>query len=133
MESPQRLLLLASLTAVSLLSTACDPGSMRRLSDSLDEANGYEVVYYDQTSVDYIGEVRNSYGVRDGEGFHEYDNEGGDYYKIRVWYEDGSADYYYLEPYETTGRMWMSLYNQVDSSDAIYGNYAGIFDESLDD
>ena len=132
MKLSSRSQLFFSVVAASMLTTACDPGSMRMMEDSFSEANGYEVVYYDQSEVDYLGEVRNTYGVRNGEGFHEYDNRGGDYYKIRVWYEDGSADFYYLEPYESTGRMSMSLYNQVDSTDAIYGDYPGIFDESMD-
>ncbi|MFT5081804.1 MAG: hypothetical protein ACI84E_002471 [Planctomycetota bacterium] len=132
MKLTLRPLLVLAVAATSLLTTACDPGSMRMFADSFDEANGYEVIYYDQSNVDYIGEVRNTYGVRNGEGFNEYDNQGSDYYKIRAWFEDGSSSLYFLEPYETTGRMSMSLYNQVDSTDAIYGDYPGIFDESMD-
>lgn len=97
--------------------TGCSSGDLRMLSDGLAAANGYQVTYPDQSDVEYVGDIRWTTGIRYGNGFMKVDNMGGEYCKVRIDFEGGSSDYYYLDPYEKSGDVSISVYDQPDYLD----------------
>ncbi len=123
--------LMASLILVLML--GCTPGELRMLNDSLSEHNGYDVNYPDQSSIDYVGDIKWVVGVKNGEGFIYFENTGSEYCRVKVTYEDDSSRIYNLEPYEKTSRLYVSIYNQARGVRTLCNRTSAVFRSSFDD
>ncbi len=123
--------LLLSIIPVMLVA-GCSSGSLRAFNDAMSERNGYKVTYPDQSRTKYVGDVRFTTGVKSGSGFVSLKNTGDDYCKVQLTYEDGSNRVYNLDPGESTGRSYVSVYNQVDSARTLCNTTSRVFSSSFD-
>lgn len=99
---------MAGLVAVAFSLTACSAATMRMVEDSLYEAQGYTVTYYDQ---DYsFGDhgVICYHGVKNNRGYYYFRNTTGRRQHIVLKLDDNSTRNFYLEPYQTTSRVWVA-------------------------
>lgn len=111
----------------------CSSGTLRAFNDALSEQNGYTVTYPDQSDTDYVGDIKWVTGVKNGDGFQRITNTGSDYCKVRVKFEDDSYRYFYLEPSESTGSMYVSIYNQETSMDTLCSPSERVYNSLFDD
>jgi len=111
----------------------CTSGELRQLNDVLSEQNGNSVSYPNQSSTDYVGDIKWVSGVRNGEGFQYFDNTGDNYCRVKVTFENGNYRIYNLEPYETTRHLEMSIYNQAEGIETICNTTSAVFKASFDD
>ncbi len=118
---------------ILLFMLGCTSGELRQLNDVLSEQNGYSVSYPDQSSTDYVGDIKWVSGVRNGEGFQYFDNTGDNYCRVKVTFEDESYRIFNLEPYESTSQLYMSVYNQAEGIDTICNTTSAVFRASFDD
>lgn len=118
------------LLTVVLISTlqACSLGHMRAVRDALAEQNGETVYYPNQSDSLYAADVKLTTGVWNGYGYYSLDNTGDEYCRALVTLEDGTEKYYNLRPYEDTGDIDASLYNQPDDIYARCGSGSRVFD-----
>lgn len=117
---------------VSVAVSGCTTGDLRAFNDAMSESNGYTVSYPDQSDTDYVGDLRWTTGVKNGSGFELIRNTGDDYCKVKVDYEDGSDRTFDLEPGESTGRRYVSVYNQSVNMNTLCNTTARVFNESFD-
>lgn len=117
---------------VSVAVSGCTTGDLRAFNDAMSESNGYTVSYPDQSDTDYVGDLRWTTGVKNGSGFELIKNTGDDYCKVKVDYEDGSDRTFDLEPGESTGRRYVSVYNQSVNMNTLCNTTARVFNESFD-
>ena len=118
---------------VVVLLQGCSAGMLRAFNDAMTEQNGYTVTYPDQSDVTYVGEVRVTVGVRNGEGYYYAENTGEDYCKVRFTLEDNDYEYLFLDPYESSGSVYMSIYNQVDYIDTLCNTTSKVFNDPFDE
>lgn len=118
------------LLIVVLISTlqACSLGHMRAVRDALAEHNGEPVSYPNQSESTYTDDVKFTRGVWNGYGYYSLDNTGDEYCRALVTLEDSTEKYYNLRPYEDTGDIDFSLYNQPDYAYARCSSSSRVFD-----
>ena len=121
------LLLLVAATALS----ACHDGAVRAFTDGMNAAAGYQVYYPDSYDVDYVGDVKWTQGTENNSAYQIIQNTGSDYCKVRIRYENGEYDFFYLSPRESTGRQYVDIYNQEESMDTLCGPNRAAFDQSF--
>ncbi|MDM7861311.1 hypothetical protein QTP81_11960 [Alteromonas sp. ASW11-36] len=109
----------------------CTTGELRALNDALAAQNGTPVYYPNQYDTSYVGDIEWTTGVWNGEGYQSIANTSRDYCKVRVRYEDDSYDFFYLDPGESTGDMYMSIYNQAEYMDTLCNTTRRVFNESF--
>ena len=112
--------------------TACTTGDLRAFNDAMSGSNGQTVTYPDQSDTDYVGDIKLVTGVKNGSGFLSLKNTGDDYCKVKVDFEDGSNRIYSLDPGESTGRTYVSIYNQEDNINTMCHYSKRVFNESFD-
>jgi len=120
-------LLIISLTSIA----GCSSGDVRAWNDAMAQTNGYTVHYPDQSDTTYVGDIKWTSGVYAGEGFMRIKNTSNDYCKVRIQLEDDSYKYYYLEPYEYIGDIYMSIYNQGAYMNTLCNSTRSVFNESF--
>lgn len=89
------------------------------------------VTYPDQQDIDWIGDIKVITGVKNEAGYISLYNSGDQYCKVQVTFEDESTRIYKLEPDESIGRKYMSIYNQADHAETICGSTRDVFYESF--
>jgi hypothetical protein len=109
----------------------CTTGELRAFNDALASQNGQQVYYPDQSDTEFVGDIKWTTGVWDGSGYQIIKNTGDDYCRVRVRLEDGSYEFYNLEPYEGTGDMYTSIYNQPDYMNIICNSTSRVFNTSF--
>lgn len=118
------------LAALFILS-ACSSGDLRLFSDALNNSNGRNVTYPDQSDTEYVGDIKWVTGVRNGSGFQKITNTGRDYCKVKVTFENGNDRIYKLGPGESTGREHMSIYNQADYMNTLCNRTSRVYSEAF--
>ena len=122
-------LALSGLVGITL--SGCSTGDLRAFNDAMSESNGYSVSYPDQSNTDRVGDIKWTTGVKNGSGFELIRNTGDDYCKVKVDYEDGSERTFNLDPGESTGRRYVSVYNQSENMSTLCNVTARVFSESF--
>lgn len=117
------------LSALMVTMVGCSSGDMRMFNDSM----AGDVYYPDQHDVEWVGDIKWTTGVKNESGFQTIYNSGDDYCKVRVTLEDDSIRVYRLDPGESTGKQYMSIYNQSEYLETICNSTSAVFNASFDD
>lgn len=122
------------LAVLFILITGCTTGDLRLFGDSLAASNGNTVTYPDQQDTTYLGDIRWTTGVKNGNYFQVIKNTGDKYIKVRITYENNDYSYHNLKPYESTGTIYRGgIYNVATYMSTLSHSKSDVFNESFDD
>ena len=127
----KKLKILVVTGVTTLTAVSCSTGDLRAFNDAMSGSNGYTVTYPDQRDTEYVGDIKWTTGVKNNSGFEIIKNTGDDYCKIKVDYENGDDRIFRLDPGESTGSMYVSLYNQSEYMSTLCNTSSAVFDSSF--
>lgn len=122
---------LIGLAACCATLVGCNAGEMRMWNDALSAANGYTTTYPDQSQVEYVGDIRWESGVSYGEGYLKIKNTGNNYCRVRIKFEDGTYDYWNVDPGESYS-SYVSLYNQDRNMQTLCNTTRAVYSEPFE-
>ncbi|MAK60029.1 MAG: hypothetical protein CMK09_03525 [Ponticaulis sp.] len=121
----------AVLVLGALTVAGCSTGELRAFNDALAMQNGYNVTYRDQSDTKWIGDIKWTSAVQSGSYYTTAYNDGNEYCRVKIDFENDTSKTYNLDPGESTGRIYTSVYNQADYMNTLCGNSREAYNESF--